>query len=84
MAFEQKELSGSLFRNTYKSKPSQPDHRGSCKIGDEEYDISAWVKDGKSGKFFSLAFQKKFVKENDPSLLFNKDDGIDTDEDIPF
>lgn len=80
MAFEQRELSGSLFRNTYKKSPNQPDHRGSCKIDGEEYDISAWIKDGKSGKFFSLAFQKK---AGEPTKA-PSDDGIDTDEDIPF
>jgi len=80
MAFEQRELSGSLFRNQYKKNPNQPDHRGSAKIDGVEFEISAWVKDGKSGKFFSLAFQKK---EAQPQQSV-KDDGIDFDEDIPF
>jgi len=79
--FEQRELSGALFRNTFKKAPNQPDHRGSCKIGNEEYDISAWVKDGRGGsKFFSLAFQKKVPAGTAPTPSGD----VDFSEDVPF
>lgn len=51
--------SGTLSRNDRKQKPSHPDHRGSCVIDGKEYWISAWVKEGPNGRFFSLAFQPK-------------------------
>ena len=59
MAYEQKELSGSLFKNDKGDNPSRPDYRGDCKIGGEVYEIAAWIKDGKNGKFISLSFKPK-------------------------
>jgi hypothetical protein len=68
MAFEQKDNSGALFRNDKKEKPSQPDHTGTAKIGGKEYRISAWVKEGKSGKkFFSLAFNEQDERRHESS-----------------
>jgi hypothetical protein len=65
MAFEQRELSGSLFRNDYKKSANQPDYRGSCKMGGIEYEMSAWIKQtGKGDDFFSIAYQ---VKEERPT-----------------
>jgi hypothetical protein len=59
MAYEQKDNSGVLFRNDRKEKDTQPDHTGNALIGGVEYYISAWVKDGKRGKFFSFSFKPK-------------------------
>lgn len=59
MAYEQKENSGSLFKNDRKEKDTHPDYRGSALINGEEMWISAWIKEGKSGKFMSLSFQPK-------------------------
>jgi hypothetical protein len=59
MAYEQKPNSGVLFRNDRKEKETQPDHTGNALIGGVEYYISAWVKDGKRGKFFSFSFKPK-------------------------
>ena len=58
MAYEQRDNSGSLFRNTYKEKPNQPDHKGTAMIGGVNYKIAAWVKEGKNGRFFSLTFEE--------------------------
>jgi hypothetical protein len=56
MAFEHKENSGSLFKNTYK-KPGEktPDYRGTIRIRGEDIKLSGWIREGKSGKFLSLA-----------------------------
>lgn len=60
MAFEQKDNSGSLFRNDKKEKDSQPSHTGTALIGGREYRVSAWVKTAKNdSKFFSLSFMPK-------------------------
>lgn len=45
MAFEQKDNSGSLFRNDKKEKPSHPNARGRAKIGGVEYFVDAWTKE---------------------------------------
>ena len=70
MAYDHKELSGSLFKNDKGDNPSRPDYRGDCKIGGEVYEIAAWVKDGKNGKFMSLSFkpkQERAAKEYQPT-----------------
>jgi hypothetical protein len=57
--FQQKELSGSLFKNERKEQPNHPDYRGSAKIEGEEYWVSGWIKEGAKGKWMSLAFTAK-------------------------
>jgi hypothetical protein len=59
MSYEQKENSGVLFKNNKKETPNQPDYTGTLKLSDGDYLLSAWVKDGKSGKFLSLSVKKK-------------------------
>jgi hypothetical protein len=59
MAYEQRDNSGTLGRNDRKDKPNHPDHRGQCIIDGKPYWISAWIKEGPSGKFFSLSFTAK-------------------------
>ena len=59
MAYELRDESGSLFRNDRKESEQQPDYRGDAKIDGKAYRISAWLKEGQSGKFFSMAFTPK-------------------------
>ena len=59
MAYEQRDNSGSLFKNTYKQRDNQPDYTGNVMVGGVEYRISSWIKDGQRGKFFSLSFTPK-------------------------
>ena len=56
---EQREMSGVLFKNDHKDADNQPDYRGEAKIEGRDYKISAWLKEGKTGKFFSFAFSPK-------------------------
>jgi len=60
MAYEQRDNSGSLFKNDKKTESKHPDYRGDAMVDGESYWISAWLKEGKSGtKFLSLAFNLK-------------------------
>jgi hypothetical protein len=60
MAYEQKDNSGSIFRNDKKEKETHPDGKGSAMIDGVEYWVSSWNKVGQNGtQFRSLAFQRK-------------------------
>ena len=59
MGFQHKPNRGSLFKNDRKEKETHPDYKGDALIDGVDYWISAWVNDGKNGKYFSFTFQKK-------------------------
>lgn len=54
----QRENSGILFRNNRKTNDKHPDYEGCCTIGGKPLRIGAWIKEGKAGKFMSLAFSE--------------------------
>ena len=58
MAYTPKEGSGSLFKNNRKTSETHPDYTGSIMLNGKEHWLSAWVKEGKSGKFFSVSLGK--------------------------
>jgi hypothetical protein len=60
MAYEQRDNSGSLFKNDKKEKDNHPDYKGSCMVGGVEMWMSSWLKVGANGtKFMSFSFQPK-------------------------
>lgn len=60
MAYEHRELSGTLFANKKRDKESQPNARGEALIEGVLYEVSAWTKTTKNGdKWQSLSFKKK-------------------------
>lgn len=75
MAYEIRELSGSLFKNEKKTEEKHPQMQGSCLIEGVEYWVSAWTKEGAKGRWQSLAFKRKDAK---PASIEQMDD------DIPF
>lgn len=50
---------GILFKNDDKQTEKHPDYRGDALIDGEEYWLSGWIKEGRKGKFLSLAFKLK-------------------------
>jgi uncharacterized protein (DUF736 family) len=83
MADYDNNLRGVLFKNTRKTKDSQPDYRGSCEIEGVEYWIAGWKKVPKSGgdSFLSLAFS---VKDEDEKAKLPREEKPGVSDDIPF
>ena len=60
MAYEQRELSGSIFVNDDKQKETHPDFKGSALIDGKAYWVSGWKKKTGAGKtWLSLSFKAK-------------------------
>jgi uncharacterized protein (DUF736 family) len=79
MAYEQKPGSFTLFKNE-KEKDSHPDYRGKgLDLDGNEIEVSAWIKESKTGKkFMSCSIKPPFK----PAAKANK--VADMSDDIPF
>jgi len=88
MAYEQKPNTGTLFRNDKKPEgSSQPDYRGSVNVEGHEYELAAWIKDGKNGKFMSLSLKEPYQKSGGGAPAGGGKGGTFGDDDdlgIPF
>ncbi len=75
--------SGILFKNERRTQDNHPEYTGSVTIDGKEMWLSAWVKQGAKGKFFSLAFKLKDAKK--PAASTNPNPPAETsDDDVPF
>ena len=61
--YQQKPGSWNLFRNNRKENEKQPDYRGTITLEDgTALELSAWLKEGKNGKFFSGTVREPYQK----------------------
>lgn len=74
--------SGALFKNDKDGgNPNWPDYKGKINVDGTDYWLSAWIKDGKNGKFMSLSVKPKEVTGTTPRAAAKRDEPTD---DIPF
>lgn len=81
---DQRENSGILFKNDRKDKPSHPDYTGNATVDGVDYWLSAWIKDGRKGKFMSLAFKPKEQRREMDRREPAAQSGYSTDDEIPW
>jgi len=68
MAYEQKDMTGSLFKNNRKERDTQPAYTGSVTLNGEQYWLSAWLKKDKhSETYMSLALKPKEERREEPA-----------------
>lgn len=77
---------GALFRNDKATSDKHPTHTGKVNIEGREFYISAWVKEGKKGKFFSLSFKPVDEQPGGHPDRFHNQRPVkeELNDDIPF
>ena len=77
----QRDNSGVLFSNDKKDNERAPHYKGNITVDGKDYWLSAWVKEGKSGKFMGLAVSPK--EDYQPKQAAKKSNFDDLDS-LPF
>lgn len=86
MAYEQKELTGALFKNDKRSNENAPNAKGTAKIDGVEYYVAAWTKKDKNGNpWQSLSFTRKDERGVERAEAPQSDPrNVEIDDDLPF
>jgi hypothetical protein len=63
--YQTRDNSGTLFKNDRKTEDKHPNMKGKALIGGRWYWVSAWTKEGKQGRFQSLAFEEMTDEQAD-------------------
>jgi len=74
--------SGVLFKSDKRDNERAPHYRGNITVAGQDYWLSAWIKEGKSGKFMGLAVSPK--EQQAQQKPKPKGSGFDDFEDAPF
>jgi len=84
---EKRDNSGVLFKNDKKENEKHPDYKGNIMVDGQEYWLSAWIKEGKTGKFMGLAVSPRDAQPPAGKVPYGQGgttkEGRDM-EDVPF
>ena len=84
MKYEQRDNSGSLFRNTEKKSDKHPDYSGTAMIDGTEMFMDAWLKESENGrKWMSFSFKPK-QKQEKPQTDRQRAAKFRQDDEVPF
>lgn len=61
---EMRDDAGNLYRNKYKKEDRHPDYRGKSLIGGVQYEVSAWINEGRNGKEAYLGLRYKVIEDD--------------------
>jgi uncharacterized protein (DUF736 family) len=75
---------GVLFKNDKATSEKAPQYKGTLNVQGKEFEIAAWVREGKSGKkFMSLKVSEPFEPKQKPQIPQTKQHR-ESDTDLPF
>ena len=84
---EKRDNSGVLFKNDKKENDRAPEYKGNIMVDGQEYWLSAWIKEGKTGKFMGLAVSPRDAQPPAGKVPYGQGgttkEGRDM-EDVPF
>lgn len=79
---------GALFRNDRRETDKHPEYSGTINVDGRDYWLSAWVKEGKKSKFFSLSVKPKESRDRNPTAQREEREQqgsrVDFDDEVPF
>jgi len=78
---DKKDNSGVLFKNDKIENERSPNYKGNITVGGQDFWLSAWIKEGKGGKFMGLALSPKDQQQKAKPKSSGFDDMPD---DVPF
>ena len=85
MAYELKEGQGSLFKNSYKQKDSQPDMRGTLLINGVTYEVAGWSRTTQGGdRYLSLKAEPKRDTQTAAQVFPAQPAAPEANDDLPF
>jgi hypothetical protein len=79
---EKRDNSGVLFKSDNRDNERAPHYKGNITVNGQDFWLSAWIKEGKSGKFMGLAVSPK--EQQAPQKTKPKGSGFDDFDDAPF